>query len=282
MTQHQQLSVEEMDSEWLSDPFLMDSNLDVSCLSPELRAKYFAKKNIKDPAQHKADPFDAVNDPFQARDTLKTDFASLLKDPEIQRELAERDPSQVKNWQDSVSEQVVAEFLRKTPDYLRTDKNYEAIIRFLATKFLNKNWLESEDAIRELVAHGSFTTENLGQAHQELLRRGQLDVPKGSVRNLSRKEQLAVLAVAQQHSLPEAVIRYVEIALGGFPDFDPFDRFNMDAEAIAWRAANAQILNFAVLWVWFNTKSGVSSEQFEEFRKSLSRYGLLTLELVDQ
>lgn len=91
-----------------------------------------------------------------------------------------------------------------------------------------------------------------------------------------------MLAVAQQHSIPEAVIKYLEIALGGLPDFDPFDHFNKDSEVLAWRAANARLLNFALLWVWFNTKPGISSEQFEEFRKSLSRYGLLTLEIVEQ
>ncbi len=276
MVQQQQLSVEEMDNEWLDDPFLQDANLDTSCISPDLREKYYAKTGIKDPNKRKPDPFDSVSDPFQARDTHKANYDAMLRDPEILRDLAERDPNELTKWQDSVGEQVVAEFLRKTPHYMRTDSNRDAITRFLAKKFLDKDWLDSEDAIRELVSHGSFTVENLGEAYRELLRRGKLDVPRGHFKQLNRREQLETIAIARQQGLPAGALHYLRIAVG---DSLPDD----DAGIARWRAENANVWNFCMMFVWFNSRPGISSENFDVFRQRvLSRYPMLDFDLIEK
>lgn len=273
MAQQRQLSVEEMDTEWLSDPFLMDSNLDVSCLSPELRAKYFAKKGIKDPTQHKPDPFDSVSDPFQVRDTHKANYDDMLRNPEVLRDLAERDPQQLATWQDKAISGAIIEFRKQYPSYLKTAKNADAVTQWLAGKHLGKDYLNGDEAARELVSRGLWTPDTLGEAYRDLLRSGKLEVPKGTARQLTRKEQLEVIAVAQQEGVAAGAIRYLEIALGGLPN---------EADIAKWRSANATLWNYSLLFTWFNSRPGISGEQFEDFRRSLSRYPLLTVELIEK
>src|SRR5580704_19323376 len=118
----------------------------------------------------------------------------MLANPETREALAERDPNFRDQYREEMVDKVCERFRQKHPDYLCTDKNFSTLVQEMALKLIKKDWLSDEDAERELFDGGHWTVDLMSSCYRYLLKAGKLDVPKGTIRQLTEKEKLELIA----------------------------------------------------------------------------------------
>src|SRR5665213_2826861 len=189
----------------LDDPFYgPDVNLDMAGFSPELREKLRPTK--------KDDWGDLAPEIVRSP---REEYAAMLADPDVRKELAERDPAFAGRYADEQMESIVAEFRRMNPSYLKTAKNAGVVIGGLAKRYLGKDWLDNDDAMAELYSIGKWTTAELTGEYQRAASSGLLDVPVGTAKPLSRREELDVIATLRSAGTEAALTTYLKYAIGG-------------------------------------------------------------------
>jgi len=255
----------------LDDPWLTDT-LELTGRSEGFKEAFRAKFGIKLPERS---AFDVALDNRAEENPaarLKTSLNALMRSNEGRQELSERDPKWRKTYLDNIIEQTVLEFRRYVPDYFVSEWNANTLTDYLAKKYLGKDWLESDDAARELFEVDRWTVETLQEAYDACLAAGQLQVPKGNIKPLSKQQQLEVIAQAQMDGPAEAIVRYIELAMGELPDG------NNAAAVTRFRANNPKVCNEGTLFVFRNLHgNSMSDSEFAEFEQMmLARSPLLT------
>lgn len=256
--------------EFLNDPFLgPDVCLDTSGMSRDTIAKMNSKLG-REPRRQ--------DDGFGLRPEVirspTEEYAAMMRDPEVRKELAERDPGFAEKYEESEREKVVAEFRHRNPDYLKTSRNASTVIQSLAKKVLGKDWLDIEEAQHELWLAGKFTVPGLTAEFKKCLRAGLLDVPRGTAKELSEADELEVIAKIRVGDTSGAIIRYVELAFSGrLPEYKSAESFLRRQPELASSAA---------LFVWANNQPSLDLEDFKRFQnEKLSGVRLLTYHLID-
>ncbi|MGA7401144.1 MAG: hypothetical protein WBW38_14050 [Candidatus Sulfotelmatobacter sp.] len=116
---------------------------------------------------------------------------------------------------DRKGEAVAVAFKRQNPGYIPTQHNYDTMVTTLAFNALSASQQNGtiEEMTDDLIAAGYWTPENLTACYKTLTREGLLDVPAGSTRNLSERERLHVIRLAQTGRTEEAVDQFLRYAL---------------------------------------------------------------------
>lgn len=256
--------------DWLNDPFL-DATTDVSNLSAEQQRKFRAKFGIPEPRK---DDFDNLNP--QIVRSPRAEYAAMMEDPEIRRELAARDPRFAEEFEKDQVEATVAEFRKRNPGYLKSERNATAVIQALAKRHLAKDWLDNDDAAAELYRAGHWTVAALEAQFKTCLRAGLLDVPRGETKELTRDEQLDVIASIRESHPEVAVIRFLTHAFNGSLPFE----FHTPRQ---FMAAYPTLCSKAALFVWQHSQVGLDRDAFAEFcRAKLAHTPMLTFEMIDR
>ena len=121
------------------------------------------------------------------RDLIENPTRDVLE--EVARET--RNPKLVEALTDERAEALAGEFIRRNPQYLRDDDNLEAIVDFLAQKYLHRSgdeFVSVDAAIRALMTAYGWTVDELSKAYRQLLREGALRVPANQPRQLTDRE----------------------------------------------------------------------------------------------
>jgi hypothetical protein len=199
----------------------------------------------------------------------------MLASPETREALAEIDPNFREQYREEMVEKICGQFLQKHPDYLDTGKNYTALVQGMAAKLLKNNRLSDEDAERELLEAGHFTLDQMSNCYRYLLKAGKLDVPKGTIRQLTEKEKLELIAQIRTGSPDEAALNYVGWSLGGFGDYES-----------PWQllAENAALASQAAEFVFFHSHAGtITVSEYNQFKKErLAGHKILTVSLISK
>jgi len=118
---------------------------------------------------------------------------------------------------DRRGEEVAVAFKRANPAYIMTDNNHELMVNTLAFNALSA--VQQQGTIQEmtddLIAGGFWTVGNLTACFRALADQGLLDVPAGTPRNLSDKERLHVIRLAQVGRTGDALNAYLSYSLDG-------------------------------------------------------------------
>jgi hypothetical protein len=212
-----------------SDPFATDANLDLS--------------GYVLPSETPAEEQNAVADRHGFN---RVDFGERFAAPSVEQmlanedtraALAERDPNFAEQYAQERMEKAATEFRQANPDYLSTDRNYSAIVQEMAKKLLKADWLDDEPAERALYDAGHWTAEQLSNGYRYLLRKGLLQVPQGTYRELSDAEQMQLVAQIRMGDLEDAVINYISWSLGGLNGYDSPAHFLSENPQLASKAA---------------------------------------------
>jgi hypothetical protein len=114
-------------------------------------------------------------------------------------------------------ETVAEQFKKKRPDYLQTDRNYEAIVTTLSFNCLSSYQQEGtvEEQVKDLIDGQFWTVGNLVATYDALDAAGLLEIPAGTARRLTSSERLKVVRLAQDGQLDAAIGEYLRGALDG-------------------------------------------------------------------
>jgi hypothetical protein len=267
---------ESAQDDFLDDPWLTPG-FDQAFLSDTQKSAFRKKFNIGQ--NRKIDPFDRPPAPDDSN-ILVGQLNALMRDSEVRDELSKRNPAWRSTYKANIIEETIAQFRAKHRDYLRTAKNAAELTHYLVETYLGgKDWLDDDAAASELFEAGKWSVETLEEAYAACTADGLLDVRVGTVRNLSQRDQLEVIATAQTEGQGAAVVRYLDFALSG--------RFPNDGSSLAainrFRAENPEVINDAVLFVWRSTRAESLPEgDFEQFKlELLQAHPLLTTSLVE-
>jgi hypothetical protein len=221
------------------------------------------------------DPF--ADDGFGGVDRSKKgmtleDFAN---DTETLEEYARRDPAFGEKLADHRIDEVCVEFVRKTKRYLKTDKNYERIVKFLAKTYLDEVRFDSEeDTVRKLYEAGAWTVETLTYAFNQLCNVGRMEMASGEIKELSKDEKLAVIADIRDGDPEAAVINYISYSFGGQAPRE----YQSPRDFITAHPA----LSSKAVWFVFGhlTAAELTPEELADFRKDMSRHPLPTVQFL--
>jgi hypothetical protein len=268
----------EDDGDWLSDPFV-DRDFDPSNLPPAEQQRFYAKFGIKPPAR-KVDPFYESNNPTTQQENYLDDLAKMLRDPRTLEEAANDSPVLAAQMLLQLVANVAAEFRRRTLDYEKSAKNSHALTAWLTKKYLGAHvdWLDDAHAAAELYKSGHWTVETLQEAYRACLDAGELTVKPGTLKQLSAREKLEVLSIAQVEGEVAALIKFFEYsAPGKMPTGDTVQAVSM------FRARYPELNNQGCLHVWrILLQEPISDLEFSQFKTAiLKQYPLLTFTLVN-
>jgi hypothetical protein len=249
-----------------SDPFAEGANLDLSGYflpeaTPEQVTEAFDKNGLN-------------------RVDLRQGFSAptveeMLANPETREALAERDPNFREQYAVEMVEKVCGLFRQRHPEYLCTDKNFSTLVQTMALKLIKTDWLSDEDAERALFDAGHWTVDQMSNCYRYLLKAGKLDVPKGTIRELTEKEKLELIAQIRTGSPDEAALNYVGWSLGGFGDYESPWQLLAENSALASQAAE---------FVFFHSHAGtITPNEYNQFkRERLTGHKILTVTLIEK
>jgi hypothetical protein len=202
------------------------------------------------------------------------EYSAMLNDPKIRAELAERDPAFAERYAEEEAERIVVEFRRANPGYLKTKRNADRVVGALAKRHLGKDWLTRGDATTELFKAGHWSVEEITAEYQAALAAGELDVPRGTTKPLSRREELDVIATIRQQGPEAAIIAYLTHALGGeLPRaYRKTSDFLVDYPELATQAS---------WFVWLNSRAAIDGETLAAFQSYFGNPELPTVAMLD-
>lgn len=206
------------------------------------------------------------------------EYRALLQDPEIRKELAARDPEFAKRFEKEEIRRIVGVFRQRNPSYLADKAGHNASIIFsaLAEKHLHQYGLDVDEAASELWRAGKFTLAEIEGQYQTCLAAGVLRVPRGTVKQLTEKQKLEVIASIRLEQPEVAVIRYLQHAFGGKIPYE------FDHDVRQFMAAYPELCSEAAVFVWRNTHPDIDDAEFQEFHQAkLANAPLLTVELLE-
>lgn len=279
MTTRNEMTAEE--AALLADPWLTETTeVNMAARSDDFRRE-FNKRFGTHYGEDVRNSFDRELDARIENDVspsvqLREAVTKLFRSDEGRRELSERDPKWRSVYLDNILEQVALEFRRRTPDYLKSDHNSEVLSWWLQKHYLNRDDLDFDDASRALFEIDKFTPETLQEAYRACLAEGLLQVPKGQIKPLSKRDELSVIAEAQMSGPADAIVKYIELAMGELPN-------GASAGDVSnFRANNPLVCNQGTLFVFRNTHGYALSEgEWSDFAEMVSaRSPLLTFQML--
>jgi hypothetical protein len=108
------------------------------------------------------------------------------------------------------AEEVVHEFRRRNPGYLKCDANWRSVVETLAHNLLGEDDLETEDAQELLISEGHWTLENLTAAYKVLDRAGALEYPANQSHPLKETQRLRAEQLAANGDVLGGIVEYVK------------------------------------------------------------------------
>jgi hypothetical protein len=248
-----------------SDPFASGANLDLS--------GYLLPSSTSEEQRNEAFDKDGFN-----RVDFREGFAApsveeMLANPETREELAKRDPNFAAQYAEEQREKVAVVFRQQNPTYLSTDKNYSAIVQEMAKKLLEVDWMNDDEAEAALYDSGHWTGETITNCFKYMLRKGLLQVPKGTYRDLSDAEQMQLVAQIRMGDLEDAVINYISWSRGGLTGYNSPEHFLSE---------NPQLASKAAEFVFIQHRAGtLDMDDFKVFKAArLRNQKILTHQLI--
>lgn len=142
---------------------------------------------------------------------LKDDIERMVSDPEVQKELARAgNADALAALQQGEAQRVAIEFRQKHADYYRSDENWQALVQWLAVKYLAWEEAPPDEAQEELIQLGYFTTDNLNAAYRALTRAGSLETDPMAPRPLSVHQKRSIALQAANGQIDDAIARYLQ------------------------------------------------------------------------
>jgi len=230
------------------------------------------------------DRFSQPHSAFAGLDSSGLQRFLSTPDSDALADLATADPEMAERLEDSVAQDAAEEFIRRNPDYLRTDRNFESILGYLTKQYLHRDIDEFEDndaAIRALVRVDAWTVSELTKAYRQLLREGSLSLPANQPRSLTDRElaqsgQLAAngdvigaVCLYLQHRISEDVADEVAFSLMAPESFTSDPQFR-------------PYIDEALLFVWENSRVDYSpNETRRGFLRNYIAGRFVTIALLD-
>jgi hypothetical protein len=138
----------------------------------------------------------------------------LLAHPprEVVEELAREtgNPKLISELADERAEEVVHEFRRRNPDYLRSDSNWRCIVETMAHNLLGEDDMDPNEAQDLLIENGHWTLTNLEAAYKALDRVGALEYPANQSRPLTEAQRLRAEQLAANGDVLGGIVEYVK------------------------------------------------------------------------
>jgi hypothetical protein len=259
------------EANWLNDPFLSETT-DISTLTPEQQKQFRQKFNLPEPAR--GDDMAGLS-PEIIRNPRR-EYEEMLRDPEVQAEIARTNPTFKESWDLQRVEAAVHQFRKENPRYKAAARNKDAIFRHLTRQYLDGvDWLDSEDAALQLLNAGKLSPQTLKDAYTTLLGQGRLEVPDGEHKELSPQEEIRILALIRTGHFPDAIQQFMKYALVN-------DR-NTYNDVPDFFARNPEVASKAALYVWRNSQADLSEEEFSRFQQEmLAGKQLLTFNFIGE
>jgi hypothetical protein len=224
--------------------------------------------------KNNVDPF--ADDNFGGVDKSKQGMTAqdFADDPEILEELARRDPSFREKLADHNIDETSLEFVRRTPRYLKTDRNYERIVKYLTKTYLNEADLDSEDAVKQLYQAGAWTLETLAYAFEQLSKAGRMEMASGEVKELSKDEKLSIIADIRDGDPEAAVINFISYSFGG----EAPREYQSPRDFIS---AHPALTSKAVWFVFSHLMAAeLNAEELADFKRDMARHPLPTVQFL--
>lgn len=246
----------EQDFPFLCDPFISEAT-DISRRTPEERAAFCRYFGLASPERD--DGFGSLQ-PDIIRSS-RHEYAEMLNDPEIRKELAERDPTWKGRYEQETIEAIVHQFRLENPKYKPTTRNKYAVFTWLTKKYLNGvDWYNTDEAALKLLQAGHLSTQTLREAYIALRDSGQLrDTPDGEYKALSAEEQIQVIALLRTGHPDRAIDQFMQFALA-----NNRKTYKTVAEFFA---RNPELASRASLFVWRHMQPDLSDEEFSQFER---------------
>jgi hypothetical protein len=138
----------------------------------------------------------------------------LLAHPprEVVEELAREtgNPVLISELANEHAEEVVHEFRRRNPDYLKCDSNWRCIVETMAHNLLGEDGMEPQEAQNLLIDTGHWTLANLEAAYKALDRVGALEYPANQARPLTEVQRLRAEQLAANGDVLGGIVEYVK------------------------------------------------------------------------
>jgi hypothetical protein len=209
MTPAEQRAIIAKESAWLNENF---GQLDLTA---------FPALNELPPEQTRDDGRFAKDWRDAALSTSPRALRQFVSDPD--GEARERVGAETNNegFRDEVrqrkGETIAQQFKRANPSYIPTQNNYQTIAATLSFNTLSAAQQEGtiDERVADMIDGGFWTVANLTSCFHALIKEGLLDVPLGSVRNLSTAERLQVTRLAQSGRVDQAIGEHMKCALDG-------------------------------------------------------------------
>jgi hypothetical protein len=164
------------------------------------------------------DPRFAPIDDRGSVQSIKTAVEEMARDPEVRERIAREtgNAGELERIDDETAEAAVWEFRRNNPGYFKSELNWEAMVRRMATKYLDwpdPDQIDAYDAYDELKRRGQFTSEKITATYRTLQKAGVLEVDPDSPRPLTENHKRAVALQAAAGDVEGAVTRYLQFRL---------------------------------------------------------------------
>lgn len=171
---------------------------------------------------------------------------------------------------ESQATDIAKQFVNRTPQYLQSEQNFEAIVSYMLQKYLQQSLRVYDDADSASIAllnAGAWTVENITSAFKTLLRAGRLEVEAGVAKALSESEKLHVISLCKSGQLEDAVSQYLSYA---YPNAESDWS---DVTAFLSDPATLQSRNDACRFVWYHSRPGVQdSAEWRAFEAKWFRH----------
>lgn len=231
----------------------LDANTDTNGLSE--RDRLYVEK-LKGPKKVSKE-FDLMDTSMERSKITDNDFTEADLE-----QLAKKDPNGFGvQWRENKMEQVTNEFKRANPTYLPVERNYDAMLGHIKKWQLQDEGLPEDDVMESAFDKGYWTAENLSGIFKILANKGQLQMPKGQPKPLTRDEQLDCLILVRQGNYRDAITQYIAFAFGGVipQEHTDYRQFMKDHPALAQQALE---------FTFFHAKATISPTEWKAFKQA--------------
>jgi hypothetical protein len=186
-------------------------------------------------------------------------------------ELARRDPQFRAKLAEQKQDDITNAFLKRNPEYLPNQNNYEEICKYIRSNQLRDPLLDLDDVLEKAFEAGFWTIGNLESIVEKLTRQGKLEQPKGKAKTLSSEEKVLVLALVRQGDTAGALARYLSYALPNHTIIN-YDDLARDYP---------QLVHAAVWFVWRSAHPEIPEAEFSAFFEEMRQHHLPTISMLD-
>ncbi len=220
--------------------------------------------------------------------SIRTAVEELARDPEIRDRIAREtgDAGELERLDEEQAEAATWHFRRNHPSYFKSQANFELMVSAMAKSCLG--WADTEDidvddAYRELVRRGYWTTDHLTTAFKTLWRAGTLEVSPNAPRPLTEHDKRAIALQAASGDVEGSVSRYLQQRLPQtVSELWMYSTSHQEALDTVADPAYREILWEAVWFCWENGRPNYSpTSQRRKFMRQYIANRIPTARLLD-